>query len=65
MTWLADYSDAEGKRRSRNFKTKSEADAFHISVAGELRAGTHIPDSKSVTVAEAGRRWLRKCETDG
>ena len=65
VTWLVDYSDAEGRRRSRNFKTKAEANAFHISVGGELRAGTHIPDSKSVTVAEAGRRWLRKCETDG
>src|SRR6516165_3271151 len=65
QAWVAEYTDHEGKRRLRTFATKEEADNFHASVAGELRAGFHVPDSQSVTVAEAGRLWLQRCEADG
>jgi integrase len=65
QAWVAEYTDHEGKRRLRTFATKQEADAFHVSVAGELRAGFHVPDSRSVTVAEAGQLWLQRCEADG
>jgi len=60
-----EYTDHEGKRRLRTFETKQAADSFHVGVTGELRAGTHVPDSQSVTVAEAGRLWLTRCEADG
>jgi integrase len=63
--WIAEYTDHEGKRRLRTFEKKEEADAFHASVAGELRDGVHVPDSQSVTIAEAGRLWLEGCEADG
>jgi integrase len=63
QAWIAEYSDHEGKRRLRTFKTKQAAESFHVGVAGELRSGIHIPDSASVTVAEAGRLWLQGCET--
>jgi hypothetical protein len=43
----------------------SEAVAFHASVAGDLRAGIHVPDSQSVTIAEAGKLWLTACEAAG
>src|SRR6516165_826695 len=65
QAWIAEYTDHEGKRRLRTFETKQEADAFHASVAGELRDGVHVPDSQSVTIAEAGRLWLEGCEADG
>jgi integrase len=65
QAWIAEYTDHEGKRRLRTFETKQEADAFHASVAGELRDGIHVPDSQSVTVAEAGKLWLEGCEADG
>jgi integrase len=65
QAWVAEYTDHEGKRRLRTFETKQEADSFHVGVTGELRSGTHVPDSQSVTVAEAGRLWLKRCETDG
>ena len=60
--WIAEYTDFDGKRRIRTFEKKRDADAFHASVAGELRSGLHVPDSQSVTVAEAGRLWLEGCE---
>src|SRR5262249_28707257 len=63
--WGAEYSEHEGKRRLRTFETKQAADSFHVGVTGELRSGIHVPDSQSVTVAEAGRLWLQRCETDG
>jgi integrase len=59
--WIAEYTDFEGKRRLRTFAAKREADAFHASVSTELRSGLHVPDSQSVTVAEAGRLWLQRC----
>jgi integrase len=63
--WVTAYTDHEGKRRIRSFEKRREADAFHASVRTDLRSGTHIPDSQSVTVAEAGRLWLQGCENDG
>jgi integrase len=63
--WVVNYTDFGGKRRLRTFEKKREADAFHASVAGELRSGIHVPDSESVTVAEAGRLWLEGCEAAG
>jgi len=65
QAWVAEYTDHEGKRRLRTFETKQQADSFHVGATGELRAGTHVPDSQSVTVAAAGRLWLKRCEADG
>src|SRR6516164_8752159 len=65
QAWIAEYTDHERKRRLRTFETKQAADSFHVGVTGELRAGTHVPDSQSITVAEAGRLWLKRCEADG
>jgi integrase len=60
--WVVAYTDHEGKRRIRSFEKKREADAYHASVSTELRSGIHVPESQSVTVAEAGRLWLEGCE---
>jgi integrase len=60
--WIAAYTDREGKRRIRSFEKRHEAVAYHASVSTELRSGMHVPDSQSITVAEAGRLWLRSCE---
>jgi integrase len=62
--WIAEYTDHEKKRRLRTFDTKIEADSFHVGVTGELRAGIHVPDSRSITVAEAGRLWLERCKAN-
>lgn len=56
--WLVDYFDAQGKRRAKAFKLKKEADAYHAKVAVDIAAGTHIPDSASVTVSQACELWL-------
>jgi integrase len=63
--WVVDYRDAEGKRRSQQFERKRDADAFHATVAVDLRAGIHTAERASPTVVEAGRKWLQACEDAG
>jgi integrase len=56
--WIVDYVDQRGRRHNKNFDRKRDADAYHAAVAVDVRQGTHLPDSESITVAEAGRLWL-------
>ena len=56
--WICNYTDAGGKRRLRTFDRKKEAEAFAGAVGVDVRRGIHVPDSQSVTVAEAARLWL-------
>ena len=60
-SWVVAYTDQAGKRRLKNFDKKREADTYQVGLGGELRSGVHVPDSQSVTVAEAGRLWLASC----
>jgi integrase len=60
--WVVDYSDQHGRRHLKTFARKRDADAYHASVAMEVRAGTHTADSQSVTIAQAGKLWLRDRE---
>jgi integrase len=62
--WQVDYRDGTGARRHRQFATKREADAFHTRARSEVAAGTHTPDSVSITVMEAATLWLARCERD-
>jgi integrase len=63
--WQVDYRDGAGKRRHHQFDTKREADAFMVSARSEVAAGTHTPDSTSITVQEAADLWLARCDRDG
>lgn len=63
--WIADYFDAEGKRRLKTFATKKAADAWLVTARGEIARGTHTPASTSITVAIAGEDWIAQGETDG
>lgn len=57
--WVANYTDAQGKRRLRTFARKKDADAFAATASVEVKAGVHVADSATVTVEEAGKLWLR------
>jgi integrase len=60
-TWLVAYRDPAGRRRSKSFDKKRDADAYHATVNVDVRKGLHVPDSQSVTVVEAGELWLETC----
>jgi integrase len=59
--WIVDYHDADRVRRQKSFRTKKEADAWWTDEAPKVRAGTHTPDSTSITVFDAGQAWLDQC----
>ncbi len=61
-TWVADYVDQKGKRHIKTFDRKKAAVAYHATVAVEIREGRHTADSESITVAEAGRHWIKTGE---
>jgi integrase len=63
--WQATYSDQGGKRRSRHFDRKSDAEAYLVKVRHDVSRGIHVADSQSVTVAEAGKFWIERAERDG
>jgi integrase len=59
--WLVDYVVQHGKRHIKTFKKKKDADAAANRIGVDVRAGTHSPDSTSITVAEAAAIWLKEC----
>lgn len=65
IVWQADYRDGAGARRHRQFKTKKLADDFLLTARGEVRTGTHVADSQSITVEKAAKLWLTHVEKAG
>ena len=63
--WVVAYTDQAGTRRIKSFDRKREANSYQVGLGGELRSGVHVPDSQSVTIAEAGRLWLKTSEAAG
>ena len=63
--WQVDYRDRAGTRRHKQFRTKSEAVTYETKVRSEIVAGTHVADSASMTVHEAGELWLARAEREG
>jgi integrase len=64
IRWQVDYKDQQGKRRSRQFKTKQQAVDYETTVRGEMRTGVHVADAASVTVEKAGELWLDQCRNE-
>jgi integrase len=64
IRWQVDYRDHGGKRRHKQFTTKAEATGYETKVRSELAAGTHVPESASITVEAAGALWLQRAETE-
>lgn len=57
--WVVDYVDLQGKRRLKTFAKKKDADAFEATAKVEVREGVHVADSASITVKEAGEKWIK------
>src|SRR5262249_807886 len=63
--WVVNYTNQEGRRILKHFERKKDADAFSASSRVEVIEGTHVADSASVTVAEAGKLWIKSAEAQG
>ncbi|GGD37573.1 tyrosine-type recombinase/integrase [Croceicoccus pelagius] len=64
QAWQVDYRDQSGKRRSKQFSRKKDAEAWFTQAGWEVSKGVHTPDSQSVTVAAAADLWIAKVEAD-
>lgn len=63
--WVVDYADGKGVRRLKTFGKKKDADQFAATAKVEVREGSHVADSASATVAQAGAFWLASVEAAG
>src|SRR5262245_38992561 len=63
--WVVDYRDQRGDRHIKTFARKKDADAYHAKVTVDVRAGTHTPESNSITIAAAGQLWLDRADRVG
>lgn len=63
--WVADYVDGQGSRRLKTFERKKDAEAFINGAKVEVREGTHVAESASITVAAAGDLWVKTAERSG
>lgn len=60
--WIVDYIDNRGERQRKHFPTRKAADAFRISIEGQLQSGVYRPDASKVTVEQACEGFLQHCE---
>ncbi|OBX19518.1 hypothetical protein A9995_07135 [Erythrobacter sp. QSSC1-22B] len=60
--WVVDWKDASGKRLSKQFALKRDAEAHRSSVSQKTRRGIQTGGVRSATIADAGRSWLSKCK---
>lgn len=63
--WIVDYRDGAGKRHTKQFKRKKDADAWLVGASWQVSQGTHTADSQSITVSKAAELWLTRCEREG
>jgi len=60
--WMVDYYDNRGGRQRKHFSTKKKADAFRISIEGQLLSGIYRPDAGKLTVKQACESFITHCE---
>jgi len=60
--WVVDYADNRGVRQRKHFPNKKAADAFRISIEGQMQAGTYRAAADKITVKIVCESFLRYCE---
>lgn len=65
QAWLVDYRDTAGKRRSKQFARKKDAEAWSTQAAWHVSQGTHTPDSTSITLKIAAEQWIERARREG
>lgn len=60
--YIIDYYTQTGKRHIKTFAKKKDAQAFEAKTRIEVNGHVHVADSETVTIAEAGKFWLKSCD---
>lgn len=63
QAWQVDYRDQNGKRCSKQFSRKKDADAFLTQAGYEVSKGIHTSEGGSITVEKAVELWIASAET--
>jgi integrase len=63
--WIVDCFDKDGVRHIQTFATKGEAEDHAAKTRINVKRGRHTAPSKSITVAEACDKWIKRVEADG
>jgi integrase len=62
VRWQVDFTDQAGKRRSKLFPRRKDADVYLVKVRSLVANNTYLADSESITVADTAKSWLDHCE---
>lgn len=62
QAWQVDYRDQNGKRCSKQFAKKKDADAFLTQAGWEVSKGIHTAEAGSITVAAGVDLWIKSAE---
>lgn len=65
FAWQVTYRDGAGKRRSRQFSRKKEADAWATDAMWDVARGIHTHQRDSVNITQASEIWLARAVTEG
>lgn len=65
IRFVVAYRDQHGARHNKSFFTRKAAVQWRTLTDGEVIQGTHLPESVSITVAEAADLWLKRAELEG
>ncbi|CAH2409385.1 tyrosine-type recombinase/integrase [Mesorhizobium escarrei] len=60
--YIIDYYTQTGKRHIKTFAKKKDAQAFEAKTRIEVNGHVHVADRETVTIAEAGKFWLKSCD---
>lgn len=60
--WVFDYKDSAGKRCTKTFARKKDAEAWATQAGWEVSQGVHTAESGSITVAQAIDIWTEAAE---
>jgi integrase len=63
--WIVDTFDKDGIRHIKTFQTKDEAEDHAAKTRINVKRGQHTAPSKSITVAEACDKWIKRVDADG
>jgi integrase len=56
--WRADFTDLEGIRHRKRFKTKGDADDYLDGIKGQLKEGTYVAPEKIPNFGELADSWI-------
>ncbi len=62
VRWQVDFTDQLGKRRSKLFPRRKDADVYLVKVRSLVANHTYLADCESITVSEAAASWLEHCD---